>query len=837
MSAIYFIGNDGINGAEPFIITAGSEPRLLANTTAGAEDTTGDNGRFISVNGSVYMTVNAGTNASNVYNITSGTAEQITFFSPNPSSSSGAAGVFEFSGQPYVVSFAPAISPYLPATLYSLASGTATATGNLHDKVGHSTYPYGFTELDHRLYFFAWTGSNGLNPFEVWSIGTSGDGVKSNAPTGFAVMQSASFVPLGDALYFIGTSDATGAELFKVNSSGVSIAADIESGSGGAFESGFAFSAETTALFNGELYFNASTAATGQELWKVKADGTVVSLGDLNPGAASFAPLLIDAVEMGGELYFVAQTANSGEELWKITASGNVVQAADIVAGPVSSSPAYYSLMEFDGALYFSATTAEEGGELWKYTPSGGAIRVLDIVPGKEGSNPVPRIIFNGELYFTAWTPATGVELWRLKANGSAELVKDINPGTGGGIAHSNNFVVFDQKLWFRGYTPDGGAELWSVDKTGAAVMHEIGPGAVSGAQGTLILIGDDATAPTGLTLSNRSVREFASTGTAVGTLSATDTEGGSMTYTLLDSDGGRFRLAGNIVEVDNGLLLDFEQEASRSIKVQVTDSTGLSFTATLDISVTDINPETVTGDNAANTFAGGAKADTLKGGGGKDILTGNGGNDRLDGGAAADRMTGGNGSDTYIVGESGDVVKETSASLRSGGNDLVIATVTHTLAQNVERLTLEGRGNIDAIGNALANTLTGNRGSNEFSGKLGNDRIVTGAGSDIVIFDTALGAKPNRDTVEDFDPARDLIHLDKQIFKALAQPTDKPLQEKFFWASVDGKAHDSDNRILYNTKTGELSYDADGDRSGHAVSFALLTGHPDLAAADIFVI
>ena len=53
----------------------------------------------------------------------------------------------------------------------------------------------------------------------------------------------------------------------------------------------------------------------------------------------------------------------------------------------------------------------------------------------------------------------------------------------------------------------------------------------------------------------------------------------------------------------------------------------------------------------------------------------------------------------------------------------------------------------------------------------------------------------------------------------------------------VGTSAQDADDRIIYNSTTGQLFYDADGNGSGAAVLFATLQGAPALAASDFVVI
>ncbi|MGO4840418.1 calcium-binding protein, partial [Rhizobiaceae sp. 2RAB30] len=68
-------------------------------------------------------------------------------------------------------------------------------------------------------------------------------------------------------------------------------------------------------------------------------------------------------------------------------------------------------------------------------------------------------------------------------------------------------------------------------------------------------------------------------------------------------------------------------------------------------------------------------------------VITGNALANTLNGGAGADRLVGGAGNDTYYIDNAGDVVVEAA----NQGTDRVIASVSHTLAANVENLTLTG--------------------------------------------------------------------------------------------------------------------------------------------------
>lgn len=131
-----------------------------------------------------------------------------------------------------------------------------------------------------------------------------------------------------------------------------------------------------------------------------------------------------------------------------------------------------------------------------------------------------------------------------------------------------------------------------------------------------------------------------------------------------------------------------------------------------------------------ADILRGGTGADQLLGGDGNDVLEGGADNDVLNGGAGADAMTGGTGDDTYFVDDLGDTTIETAGE----GTDTVRASLSWTLADNIERLILDGGDPLEGRGNGLANIITGNGGNNALYGLAGNDTLKGGAGNDILV-------------------------------------------------------------------------------------------------------
>jgi Ca2+-binding RTX toxin-like protein len=146
------------------------------------------------------------------------------------------------------------------------------------------------------------------------------------------------------------------------------------------------------------------------------------------------------------------------------------------------------------------------------------------------------------------------------------------------------------------------------------------------------------------------------------------------------------------------------------------------------------IGIEGLIGSNFNDVLIGNGLANTLFGGAGNDTLNGGTGNDALDGGAGADNMAGGLGNDIYIIDVAGDISIENAGE----GYDAARVFISSTLGANIERLELQGSGNLNGTGNTLNNTIVGNSGHNVLNGGGGNDVMVGGAGNDIYIVGSA---------------------------------------------------------------------------------------------------
>jgi Ca2+-binding RTX toxin-like protein len=359
----------------------------------------------------------------------------------------------------------------------------------------------------------------------------------------------------------------------------------------------------------------------------------------------------------------------------------------------------------------------------------------------------------------------------------------------------------------------------------------------------------------------------------------ALTTEDGNDTIRGLASDDTLVSGAGNDV-LDGGLGADhmtggtgddtYVLDNAGDVVVENAGEGKDTIRAAIDIAAFTAEIENLTLVGTANTDGhGNAKDNVIKGNSGNnmlfglagnDLLVGGAGNDVLNGGTGADRMKGGTGNDVYIVASFNDRVIENAGE----GTDTIRSYISiSALADNVENLSLYGRADldggragIDGVGNGLDNQIRGNNGDNQLyglggmdrlfgglcndilSGGAGRDVLVGGAGQDTFLFDTALDSHANVDCLKDFAGSGvDNIQLGRSVFTAFTH-TGSLTADEFYAAAGAHSAHDASDRIIYETTTGNLFYDADGIGGADEVQFATLgvKTHPQLLFSDIAI-
>jgi Ca2+-binding RTX toxin-like protein len=319
--------------------------------------------------------------------------------------------------------------------------------------------------------------------------------------------------------------------------------------------------------------------------------------------------------------------------------------------------------------------------------------------------------------------------------------------------------------------------------------------------------------------------------GKASGTLFLSTVQAHSLTGGVVTSqslvEGGQLVLLGSDGSLDPVIETDTLKNIENAIGTGFADS--LNGNSRSNLLVGLAGNDSLSGRSGKDQLDGGDGDDMLNGGSEDDILVGGLGNDKLQGGSGDDTMSGGDGNDTYTVDSEGDVVVEL---FDEGTADTVNSSVSWTLDADLERLILTGSDDVDAIGNAGANTIKGNGGANFINGGGGRDTLSGGAGDDTFFFGSALDAVNNVDKISDF-AAGDHIMLDPGIFTALNLG---PLTSANFHRLDGALPRDAGDRILYHQGTGSLSYDADGVGGAVAVRFATLSAGTVLNASAIVV-
>lgn len=179
------------------------------------------------------------------------------------------------------------------------------------------------------------------------------------------------------------------------------------------------------------------------------------------------------------------------------------------------------------------------------------------------------------------------------------------------------------------------------------------------------------------------------------------------------------------------------------------------------------------------------------------------------------------------------DYEQARSHTIRVKATDLGGLTFEKSLTIGVADWTAE-----KTTGTAGNDLFKGGAGKDTLGGGYGNDMLYGGRGKDVFVFNTKPSKTTNLDRIMDYKVADDTIWLDNAVFRKLGSgswSSPKSLNKQFF--TIGTKARDKNDYLLYNKKTGTLSYDADGSGKSAAIAFAKLKAGLKMGAAEFKII
>jgi serralysin len=226
----------------------------------------------------------------------------------------------------------------------------------------------------------------------------------------------------------------------------------------------------------------------------------------------------------------------------------------------------------------------------------------------------------------------------------------------------------------------------------------------------------------------------------------------------------------------------------------------------------------TITGTSGNNRLAGTSSNDILRALGGNDTLIGSAGTDFYDGGTGSDILD----------------LRAASADVTVSFSDGTLSGAFNGTFVNMERV-LAGGGSDILIGARGAQYLAGGAGEDILAGAAGVDTLWGGSGADYFVFREA--GTGNADRIRDFASGSDKIVLDASVMSALGASGAFAAGDARFAANSSGTARDASDRVIYETDSRQIWYDADGSGAGARQLIATLQSGATLAATDIVVV
>jgi Ca2+-binding RTX toxin-like protein len=230
----------------------------------------------------------------------------------------------------------------------------------------------------------------------------------------------------------------------------------------------------------------------------------------------------------------------------------------------------------------------------------------------------------------------------------------------------------------------------------------------------------------------------------------------------------------------------------------------------------------------------------------GDSLITSQGtnGNDILASAVSNQRLVGLTEDDTYTfdttIAQGADIIVEAVGegedTIVFTGNTAINIDLSITNAQIINgNVTLTVANIENIVGGAGDDTISGSVADNTFTGGTGNDTFFFG---NVAVNNLSI---MGIDTIIDFAPGSDKLQLSKSVFTSLATIPSNELSAMDFTTITTGMTADvSDAFIVYNSTTGDLFYNANGNAPGlgtNGSQFARLSGTPTLNHNNIHVV
>jgi ELWxxDGT repeat protein len=210
-----------------------------------------------------------------------------------------------------------------------------------------------------QLFFNAFNGNSMTGTQGLWKSNGTQAGTLQVGSTGFTSTDPQNYTVVGNTLYFIAATDATGTQLWSTDGATITQVTNLNTTTG---------SIQNLTNVNGTLFFSASTGGTPKVLYHL-VNGTPTQVPLPADGSGTVANQLTN---VNGTLFFSAQNASGQQVLFD--SDGTSINK---VFGNTGSTP--LALFNVNGTLFYEASDPATGSELYSATPTGTSTVSLDV--------------------------------------------------------------------------------------------------------------------------------------------------------------------------------------------------------------------------------------------------------------------------------------------------------------------------------------------------------------------------------------------------------------------------------------------------------------------------